>query len=172
MSNNATLTWDQVETAIAKEIAWLQKTIPLFNTEDRYVFTGKGSMTAWNSYFAYRNIALLIISGKIQANEISSESTIFGPSIATEKHKHGKEWHQKMMNTVEGYFQTNGYKIIPEPHLNYGRADLGIYKNLYKDTYVEIDTVSINKLWLNLQTMSQCVFILVVSERKLIEFQT
>lgn len=77
-----------------------------------------------------------------------------------------------MMNVLDQYFTSQGYEVNVEPYLNNGRADLGIYKEGKKFLFVEIGTLSIYKLWINLQTLKDALFLIVPSEDKVIEFET
>ena len=69
-------------------------------------------------------------------------------------------------------FGLQNYKIVFEPILNYGRADLGVYSKLNKTLYIEVDTVSLFKLWYNFSTMKNATFLIILSENKVIEFNT
>lgn len=177
MTTDEALSWHIVEAQINKEIDWLKKNIPT-----------RGKMIADDVYnnqyskcencdFYYRKIALLIIQGKIKAREINAKGIkdLWGGLITKadilKKEKHGGEWHRSMMGVLEKYFSSQGYEVTLEPHLNNGRADLGIFKGREKNLYIEIDTVSIYKLWVNLQTMKECKFLVVPSEKKVIEFE-
>lgn len=75
-----------------------------------------------------------------------------------------------MMDVASSYFSSLGYQINMEPFLHYGRADLGIFMKQHKPLYVEIDTVSLFKLWYNLSVMKNATFLIIPSEDKAIEF--
>ena len=67
-----------------------------------------------------------------------------------------------MMDTIYEYFKILGDKVVLEPTLNYGRADLGVISNSNnKNIYIEVDTVSLFKLWYNLSTMKNTTFLVV-----------
>ena len=84
--------------------------------------------------------------------------------------RHGGEWHRKMMSTLTEYFENQGFEVIPEPFLNKGRADLGVYKDGLKDLFIEIGTISAYKLWCNLQMLTNSKILLVPDEDHAIEF--
>jgi len=66
------------------------------------------------------------------------------------------------MDTIYEYFKILGDKVVLEPTLNYGRADLGVISNSNnKNIYIEVDTVSLFKLWYNLSTMKNTTFLVV-----------
>jgi len=125
-----------------------------------------------------RKIAILIISGKVGATEIRAEENKDLWNNLTENmnfkktSRHGEEWHRKMMDVIYEYFKLQNYKIVFEPILNYGRADLGVYSKLNKTLYIEVDTVSLFKLWYNFSTMKNATFLIILSENKVIEFNT
>ena len=74
------------------------------------------------------------------------------------------------MGALTTYFENQGFEVIPEPFLNKGRADLGIYKDGYKDLFIEVGTTSAYKLWWNLQMLTDSVILLVPDENHAIEF--
>ena len=177
MKTNYGLPWHIVEAQINKEINWLKGTIPTRGkmiADD--VYNNQHSKCENCDYY-YRKIALLIVQGKIKAREINAKEIkdlwgeITDEAETLKKEKHGGEWHRSMMGVLEKYFANQGYEVTLEPHLNNGRADLGVFKNGEKNLYIEIDTVSIYKLWVNLQTMKECKFLVVPSENKVIELE-
>jgi hypothetical protein len=162
------LPWHIVEEAINREIEWLWKVIVEHVTEkvpgcDECPYT-------------FRKIALLIVTGKIKAKEfIAREGHDLWDDL-TQKHgvkksaRHGGSWHKKMMDVITEYFENQGFDVIPEPFLNKGRADLGIYKDGHMDLFVEVGTTSAYKLWWNLQMLMNSKILLVPDERQAIEF--
>ncbi len=82
----------------------------------------------------------------------------------------GSSWHRRMMDVITEYFESQGFEVIPEPFLNKGRADLGIYKDGYKDLFAEVGTTSAYKLWWNLQMLTNAKILLVPDEERAIEF--
>ena len=177
-NNNQTgLPWHIVEAQINKEIEWLKANIPTRGKMIADDIYNKHGLKCEHCDYYYRKIALLIIQDKIKAREIKAKGIkdlwdgLTIQSNTLKKEKHGGEWHRTMMGILEKYFTEQGYEVMLEPHLNHGRADLGIFKNNEKTLYVEIDTVSIHKLWVNLQTMKDCKFLIVPSVDKVIEFE-
>lgn len=172
------LPWHIVEKAIEKEIAWLKNVIPVRKTTSANPLLDERQPDNSQGEYYYRKIAILIITGKIKAKEINAKgiSDLWGgltEKIPThETNKHGGEWHRRMMDIIEHHFKNQGCEVTIEPHLNNGRADLGVFQKYKKDLYIEIDTTSIYKLWVNLLTIKDRVFIIVPSEKSIIEFET
>ena len=162
------LPWHIVEEAVNLEIEWLRQVIVPGPTEkvpgcDECPYT-------------FRKIALLIITGKIRAKEfIAREGHDLWDDL-TQKHgikksaRHGGSWHRRMMDVITEYFKDKGFEVIPEPFLNKGRADLGIYKGGYPDLFAEVGTISPYKLWWNLQMLTNAKILIVPDEKRAIEF--
>lgn len=166
------LPWHIAEKAIFKEKSWLktaldwgpfEKSAPIDLSKDEML----------------RQISILIVSGKLKARELISpqanqlwveEGWHNKPDCI--KERHGGLWHRETMQLIRQHFEKDGFKIETEPSLNYGRADLGIYKKDYCDLYIEVGTTSLFKTWLNLYTMPGVVFLFVPSNYKAIEFKT
>jgi hypothetical protein len=164
------LSWNNIENKIEKETAWLRDNIAVL--PDRF----RGNHTVINcGNCLFRKIASLIVGGQIKARELKLNDENIWLKVAdtdnSNEKRHGKEWHQKIMNDLNRYFRNRGYKIEMEPSLNYGRADLGV-KEYGKFLFIEVGTVSPFKLWFNLVTMKKTTFLIVPTERKLIEFTT
>jgi len=162
------LPWHIVEEAINREIEWLRKVIVEHVIEkvpgcDECPYT-------------FRKIALLIVTGKIKAKEFIARDGHDLWDDLTQKHgikgsaRHGGSWHKKMMDAITEYFEKQGFEVIPEPFLNKGRADLGIYKDGHMDLFVEVGTTSAYKLWWNLQMLMNSKILLVPDEKRAIEF--
>lgn len=83
---------------------------------------------------------------------------------------HGQEWHSEMMRLVASYFQSLKYKIVVEPNLNFGRADLGAYKKGQRNLFIEVGTVSISKLLLNFESMKGSDILLILDSNHVLEF--
>jgi len=166
-------TWNAVENIINKEILWLKNNIPVLPESYK-----ENPPFLKHDEIILRKIAILIVSGRVTAVELVAENNKNLWDSRTEKSdfkkvsRHGQEWHRKMMDVIYSYFKTRGAKIIMEPLLNYGRADLGIYFKQNKNIYIEVDTVSLFKLWYNLSTMKSVTFLIIPSENKVIEFNT
>lgn len=73
------------------------------------------------------------------------------------------------MSVIYDYFKKASYNVEIEPLLNYGRADIGVYSQ-NMPIYFEVGTVSLYKLWYNLSSMKNAIFIIVPTESKLIKF--
>lgn len=172
------LPWHIVEAQINKEVGWLKGTIPTRNKFRIDQIYNDSNIDRDVADWIYRKIALLIIQGKVKAKEIKAKGIIDlwdGLTAKTDTlktEKHGGDWHRTMMSVLKKYFSTQGYEITIEPNLNNGRADLGVFKDGEKNLYIEVDTVSIYKLWVNLQTMKNCKILIVPSEDKVVEFET
>jgi hypothetical protein len=162
------LPWHMVEEGINRESKWLEGVIEQTSTSEvpgcdecRYTF---------------RKIALLIVTGKIKAKEFIARNGHDLWDDLTQRHginrsaRHGGSWHKKMMDVITEYFEKQGFEVIPEPFLNKGRADLGIYKDGYTDLFIEIGTTSAYKLWWNLQMLMNSKILLVPDEKRAIEF--
>ena len=142
------LPWHIVEEAINREVEWLWSVI--------HQNVSQKIPGCDDCPYTFRKVALLIITGKIEAREfIAREGHDLWDDL-TKKHvvkkpaRHGGEWHRKMMSILTEYFEDQGFEVIPEPFLSKGRADLGVYKTGHRDLFIEIGTVSVYKLWLNL----------------------
>ena len=157
--------WHIVEEKINEEIIWLKNTIPVFNSEDKYDVSCD---------CFYRKIALLIITGLIKVREVNAldNGCLWGNlknNNVIKIHKHGSDWHQGMMNILDNYFKNDGYEVVTEPTLNFGRADLGLFR-ASEIIYVEVGTTSIKKLYVNLSTLKNATILLVPREEQVIEF--
>ncbi|MBI4281522.1 hypothetical protein HY625_01735 [Candidatus Uhrbacteria bacterium] len=122
---------------------------------------------------------MLIIKGIVRVKEYNTTADkdlwdgLTKTTRPSKKHRHGEEWHRTMMAAIERYFKKQKYRVILEPDLHHGRADLGVYKKGKKNLFIEVGTLSsIRKLWLNLQTMHDTIFLCAPSEHKIIEFET
>jgi integrase/recombinase XerD len=172
-SQNLSPTWNVIENIINKEITWLKDNIPTLP----HAYKNNPSFLKYDDSIL-RKIAILIVSGKIEATEIVTEENknLWGNLIAESNlnkvSRHGQEWHKKMMDVIYEYFKSQGCKVALEPILNYGRADLGIYSSSSNPLLIEVDTVSLFKLWYNLSVMKSVTFLIVPSEDKVIEFNT
>jgi len=162
------LPWHIVEEAINREIEWLERAIEK---------TVIGKVPGCDDCrYTYRKIALLIVTGRIIAKELIARVEHDLWDDLTQKHgvkksaRHGGSWHKKMMDVITEYFENQGFEIIPEPFLNKGRADLGIYKDGHMDLFVEVGTTSAYKLWWNLQMLTNSKILLVPDEKRAIEF--
>jgi len=162
------LPWHIVEEAINREIEWLKGVV-----EQTVVDKVPGCDEC---RYTFRKIALLIVAGKTKAKEFIARDGHDLWDDLTQKHgvkkpaRHGGSWHKKMMDVITEYFENQGFEVIPEPFLNKGRADLGIYKDGHMDLLVEVGTTSAYKLSWNLQMLMNSKILLVPDERRAIEF--
>lgn len=166
--------WHIVENIINKEIDWLKNSIPTISE----VYKQNPPFLKHDESIL-RKIAILIISGKVKADEFiaDKENKDLWDNLTENKDlnqisRHGQTWHKKIMDVIHEYFKSRNYKIIQEPLLHYGRADLGVYLNNNNLLYVEIGTVSLFKLWYNLSVMKNTTFLIVPAENQVIELTT
>lgn len=160
--------WNIVENSISKELDWLKSNISILPNR----FSKKPTPLLECDDCIYRKIAVFIVTGKIAVNKFKRENNApFWNVIQSEKREfyHGKDWHQKMMSIVHGYFEKNNYKVSIESTTNYGRADLGIILDDHP-LYIEIGTISLFKLWYNLATMENATFLLIPNNNYILEF--
>lgn len=164
--------WGSVEEKIKKEMAWLNEAIPTFLEKES--LAPKGCRECF-----LRKIALLIISGKVEARDISKSHLLKSFWLNEKKYKtknkskicHGSDWHREMMEKIENHFLSLGFEVEREPVMHQGRADLGIYQKNAPTLYIEIGTTSLYKLWLNLATEGSFTYLIVPSDNQLIEFR-
>ncbi|MDO8601226.1 MAG: hypothetical protein Q7R46_00930 [bacterium] len=168
-SMNKFLHWNEVEKLILNEIIWLRNNIETFHKEEK-----SAPVTCNNCLL--RKIAILLISGKVTATEISKSSKSKGfwieNNLKNKKLKiyHGSDWHREMMEKIENHFSSQGFDVIREPTLQWGRADLGVYKKGERDLLIEVGTTSLFKFWLNLEKMKNTTYLIVPNDEKIIEF--
>lgn len=161
--------WKEVETRIRDEMVWLNRAIATFGPETRDT---SGNTVCKRCVL--RDIALMIIHGDVEAREIANDNGSFWKAATPSSGRgifHGKEWHSNLMMTIESHFHALGFSVEREPHLIYGRADLGVFKDGSAPLFIEVGTTSLYKIKMNLQKMRNLVYLIVPSERKLIEFR-
>ena len=163
--------WVTVERKIQEEIDWLRKVVDVFSEKE------KAAPLGCRECFL-RRIAFLIVSGKVKAREITKSQSLrsfwisAGGSRNNKKIHHGGEWHRNTMKKIENHFLALGYRVVREPNLHHGRADLGVFKEGEQDLYVEVGTTtSFYKIWLNLEAMKDFVYLLVPDDSRLIELK-
>ena len=170
-SSQKSLPWNEVEKQILKELKWLRERIDTYAEKDQYITPPN---TCKNCLL--RQVAILIVSGEVQACEIKKDSSLpsfWTPSdstTTTTRIHHGQEWHSKTMEAIENHFLIQGCQVVREPTLHRGRADLGVYKENELDLLIEVGTVSYFKLWFNLTTMHKFIYLVVPNDEVLIEF--
>lgn len=119
----------------------------------------------------FRRIAILILSGKIKVKNIKFSVCLWGEDRSFVIGKpHGKEWHSEMMKLVASYFDSLKYKVVIEPNLSIGKADLGAYKERKRNLFIEVGTVSISKLLFNFESMKGSNILLVLDSNHAVEF--
>lgn len=168
------LEWHVVERALAVEKAWILKSFD-FGQENRK-HTSEEFTASLSRNEMLRQIGLLILRGTIRARELVSEkpnglwSDDLEWSHGHITERHGGEWHRAMMSIIKKHFEESGFKVVNEPALLWGRADLGVYKEGYKDILIEIGSTSLFKTWVNTHMMRNCLFLFVPSTTHAIEF--
>lgn len=167
-AQSKSLLWDVVEKAIIKEQKWLNDNLmrPFYKEgEDFY-------KADFCENCILRKIAILIVSGKVRTTDIKSKACLWGDEKQFKDiiKPHGKDWHARLMSLVANHFKSLRFEITIEPHLNKGRADLGIYKKGKKNLFVEIGSVSLPKLLFNLESMEDSILLIVLDINHAIEF--
>jgi len=117
-----------------------------------------------------RYISLLIISGQIKTTKLLSKNSLWpnlGKSNKINKKEHGAEWHNQTINKINGYFISKSHQSIKEPNLFYGKADLEIIDLKF---YIEVGTINLYKLLINLCNMKNCIIIVVPNDNYILEF--
>lgn len=163
-----TLSWDKVEKKIKEEMDWLDKSI-----ETMFGASRKNDPITCKRCLL-RSIAVLIVTGSVKATEINKKEPSKGFWLTKKKIKkgltHGGDWHRQTIAQVEDHFIKQGYQMVREPNFHWGRADLGAYKKDKADIIIEIGTTSFFKLWMNLQVMRNCTYLIIPNDDKIIEF--
>lgn len=161
--------WYEIEENINKEIIWLKEKIAIMPKK----YKNDNSLNICNECL-FRKIAILIVSGKVSAVEhkSSNNSDLWGNKTKLlQINRHGQEWHRKTIEKVANYFNNQSCRVILEPTLNYGRADLGIYTQSKNLIITEIGTTSLLKLWYNLSTTKGLTYLIIPYENYIIEFK-
>lgn len=165
--------WHTVERAIKEEVEWLKDKISILPNS----YQESHTLISCDECIL-RKIATLVVAGKIEAIELQATNNgyLWGELAAKENlnrfSNHGKHWHRKTMDKILNYFESQNYKVIAEPALSHGQADLGVYKKGTSPLFIEVGTVSLYKLWYNFWTMKNTKFLLIPSEKYAIEFKT
>jgi len=159
--------WHLVEDKIKVEMDWLRRSVETFLVEEKHAPRGCRECFL-------RRIAILIVSGRVKATEITRTAPLKSfwrskNSRNCEKYR-GGDWHKKTTQKIDNHFRQQYYKTALEPNLYWGRADLGVFKKDKLDLYVEVGTTSFFKLWINLEQMKSCVYLIVPNDDKIIEF--
>ncbi len=171
------LPWHVVEASILKEKTWL---LEMFDFSE----LGRGIQknhpdSPISIDEMLRQISISIVRGSVVAKELKSEQVngLWTHDSASWEHaeheeRHGGEWHQVMMAVVKKHFVEGGFEVVNEPNLNYGRADLGVYKEGFPNLFVEVGTTSLFKTWTNLHSMPNTTFLFIPSVHYAIELKT
>lgn len=175
MSNG--LPWHVVEKAIKAEQRWLTDVLdfnPKFGGEEDDM-----GIPGVSKDEMLRQTAISIVGGKIRAREYKTpkinglwtDDSHRWKSMAKEE-RHGGDWHKAMMALVRKHFEQADFEVVREPYLNHGRADLGVCKGGHPNLYVEIGTTTLFKVWYNLKSMPNSIFLFVPTVYSAIEFWT
>ena len=161
--------WHEGERRIREEILWLRKVIDTFMDKEKHAPSGC-------KHCYLRNIATLIVQGDVLATEIKKGtglSSFWLPlsPVPGKRVHHGSDWHRETMERIEHHFTRQNYNAIREPVLQQGRADLGIHKSGELDLFIEVGTISLYKLMMNLMVMRHFIYLIVPSSDLLIEFR-
>ncbi len=173
--NKNGLPWHIVEKAIASEHAWIKKVLDFgHGFKERETASNEIGI---EDFQMLRQLSIDIVKGNIKAKEITSTAPngLWQDNEQESKtypERHGGEWHRDMMGRIKEHFINKGFEVVNEPFLNFGRADLGVYKKGYQNLYVEVGTTSLFKLWRNLSSMPDSIFIFVPSELGAIQLIT
>lgn len=170
------LPWHAVEAAIHRETTWLNTVIQTYTSAEDARDTA-GHPVCKDCLL--RDIALLIVRGDVKVREITkgaelkefwhhNKNNAPGKRI---KIRHGKEWHSGTMSTIEAHFLSQGFEVEREPNLQWGRADLGVYKDDVPPLLIEVGTTSFFKISRNLQSMQNFMYLIVPDDERLIEFR-
>lgn len=168
------LAWDIVEGAIERECEWLASRIHAFQNRQH---DGVDVPLVCCNHCLFRKIAMLIVTGKITAKEYRRDPSLlsFWGDYGLDQAKsiyHGKEWHSRTMEHIASHFSKQGFRVELEPSFHWGRVDLGIYAEDVQPLLIEVGTISIFKLWINLKKMRGVTYLLVPSDDVLVEFRT
>ncbi len=156
--------WNLVEKTINNEIDFLNNNLLLSPFRQNDPIQCKDCI--------FRQIAILIVSGKIKVKKTINSNNKLWPINKTYSNNdnnksHGADWHNSLINQIKNYFKDNGHATTLEPDLHYGRADLGIPE---LNIFIEVGTINIYKLYSNLINMVKCKIIVVPDNNYIIEF--
>ena len=178
MNNQKILPWHVVEQAIFEEKKWLIRAFDFGQEGRKDKIIAEPTVTPLPPNEMLRQLSIAIVSGKVRVRELNTEK-INGlwtdDSTNWElghNERHGGDWHKAMMGLIKNHFSEGGFELTTEPYLNWGRADIGVYKQGYKNLFVEVGSTSVFKVWLNSHTMPDSIFLFVPSVYYAIEFRT
>lgn len=166
--------WQETEDAVDKEIAFLKEGISILPERYRGQTALTNLIKCDNCIF--RKIATLVVGGFVRVQKRPVQNIWPGFYFDDKERKllhHGRNWHKKMIDSIVQYLKKidSSNKIIIEPILNYGRADIGIFDENKHPIYIEVGTVSAFKVWYNLVVMPNSIFILVPNDDFIIKFE-
>lgn len=156
--------WNLVEKNMRLEMDFLRKYI------DPSPFSHNDPIKCPDCLF--RLITSLLISGKIKIKLIKYDENIFWNKKNTVIEKdgsknHGADWHSSKIKLIKKYFENNKYIVEDESQMFFGRCDLSV-KAL--KVFVEVGTINIYKLYLNLSNMKDGKILLVTNDNYALEF--
>ena len=158
------MNWNLTEKNIKKEMVFLKDNVQLSP------FSHSDPIKCADCLF--RTLATFIVSGRIKVNKVNyQDDDLWGKSLSISVSNmvkaHGAAWHDTKINIIKKYFEIKGFKTQPEARLFYGRCDLGV-RDL--GIFIEVGTINIYKLYLNLLNMKKSRILLVLSDSSLLEF--
>lgn len=168
-SRSGSASWPEAEKAIQAEAQWIRQVVNPFIEKESHAPGGC-------KYCYSRNIAILIVRGQVQATEIKKSHKLnsfwlSSPITPDKRVYHGSDWHRVTMEAIEQHFNASGYQVLREPTLQQGRADLGVYKDGEPNLFIEVGTISLYKLMVNLMLMNNFTYLLVPNDEILIEIK-
>jgi len=162
---NSNLSWKEVELSINEELSWIKRNVNPYFKNNNFLDISDDIL--------YRIMAILIVSGRVKATEFSFDINTFLKLNEFENFDnkmHGSDWHDSVIKNLSIYFNDLGFDVKKDqPALFYGYADILILKNK-RMIYIEVDTVSIFKLCINLLSMNDICIINIKSD-KIIKFE-
>ncbi len=121
----------------------------------------------------FRLISVLVASDNIKIKKIKyNNNTLWKNQNSYSKNQqaqkpHGADWHNSAMQLIENYFTSNHYSVTREANLHLGKCDLLVTEI---NTYIEVGTIDLYKLYYNLFYMKNCAFLLVPNNNYCIKF--
>ena len=156
------LCWSTIEKNIYKEIEFLSKNLLLSPYEQNDAIKCSDCI--------FRQIAILIVSGKIKIKKIIYKNNSIWLKHKqlkiVERKQHGGDWHNSLIGIIDNYFKDKGYITKYEPNIHYGRADLGVPD---LDIFIEVGTINLYKLYYNINNMINSKILILPSDNYLIE---
>ncbi|HZJ41748.1 MAG TPA: hypothetical protein VFD51_01905 [Patescibacteria group bacterium] len=156
------MNWNDVEKQINIEVNFLK------NNLDLSPFTQNDAINCNDCLF--RLISILIVSGKIKVEKVFVNNSFFGKEndSITDQKRHGSHWHSNKMLSIKKYLKIHNLVTVDEKKLLYGRSDLYIAK---KNIFIEIGTINLYKLYVNLLNMQDARIIVIPSDNYILDFK-